>query len=40
MGSTRPNPIHVGWVELDIFLTHHDGLGKKISSIRPNPTHT
>ena len=36
MGSTRPNPTHVGWVGLDLcdglgwvefFLTHHGGLG-------------
>ena len=46
MGSTRPNPTHVGWVGLDwtyvmgwvglgwveFFLTHHGGLGQKISS--------
>ena len=49
MGSTRPNSTHVGWVELDLcdgldlvefFLTHHSGLGQKILSTRPNPTHT
>ena len=44
------NPTHVGWVELgwtyvmgwvrlNFFLTHHDGLGQKIPSTRPNPTH-
>ena len=27
------NPTHVGWVEF--FLTHHGGLGQKISLIRP-----
>ena len=43
MGSTQPM-----WVELDIcdrlglvefFLTHHGGLGQKLSSVRPNPIH-
>ena len=50
MGSTRPNPTHVGWVGLGwtyvigwiglnfFFLTHHDGLGPKISSTRPMHT--
>ena len=27
----------LGWVEF--FLTHHGGLGQKISLTRPNPTH-
>ena len=42
MGSIRPNLTHVGqvgldwtyvmdWVRLNFFLTHHDGLGQKIS---------
>ena len=36
MGSTRPNPTHVGWaglgwVGLNFFLTHHGGLGQKIT---------
>ena len=40
MSSTRLNPTHVGWVGLGwVFLTHHDGLGQKIPSTRPNPTH-
>ena len=48
MGSTRPNPTHVNWVGLDLcdelgwvefFLTYHDGLGQKIPSTLPNPTH-
>ena len=45
MGSTRPNPTHVGWVALgwtyvmgwvglNFFLTHHGGLGQKILSTR------
>ena len=43
MGSTQPM-----WVGLDLcdrldcvefFLTHHGGLGQKIPSTRPNPTH-
>ena len=41
MGSTQPNPIHVGWVGLGcvgFFLTHHGGLGQKIPSIRPMHT--
>ena len=37
MSLTRPNPIQMGWV--GFFLTHHDGLGKKIILTRPNPTH-
>ena len=43
MGSTRPMWVGLdlcdglGWVEL--FLTHHGGLGQKIPSTRPNPTH-
>ena len=37
MSSTRPNPTHVGWVEF--FLTHHSGLGQKISSTQFNLTH-
>ena len=48
MGSTRPNPTHVGWVRLDLcdglgwvefFLTHHSGLGKKIPLTWPGPTY-
>ena len=48
MGSTRLNQTHVGWVGLDLcdwlgwvefFLTHHSGLGQKIPSTRPKPTH-
>lgn len=46
MGSTRPNPTHVGWVDLcdglgwvGFFLTRHGGLGQKIPSTRPDPTH-
>ena len=46
MGSTRPNPTHVGWVGLgwtyvmgwvglNFFLTHHGGFGQKISLTRP-----
>ena len=45
MGSTQPNPTHVGWVGLmcglgwvEFFFTHHGGLGKKISSTRPMHT--
>ena len=42
---TRPNPCGLGWtyvidrVVLNFFLTHHSGLGQKIPSTRPNPTH-
>ena len=25
----QPNPCGLGWVGLNFFLTHHDGLGKK-----------
>ena len=48
MGSTRLSPTHVGWIRLDLcdglgwvefFLTHHGGLGQKIPSTQPNPTH-
>ena len=46
MGSTRPNPTHVGciglgwtsmmgWVWLNFFLTYHGGLGQKILSTQP-----
>ena len=45
MGSTRPDPTHVGWVGLmwwvglgSIFLTHHGRLSQKISSTRPMHT--
>ena len=38
MGSTQPNPTHVGWVRLNFFLTHYGRLGKKIPLTRPNPT--
>ena len=40
MGSTRPMWIgldlcnELGWVKF--FFTHHNGLGQKISLIRPN----
>ena len=48
---TQPNPTHMGWVGLGLTyvmgwiglkknLTHHDGLGQKISSIRPIHTPT
>ena len=45
---TQPDPCGLGWVGLDLcdglgwvefFLTHHGGLGQKISSTQPNPTH-
>ena len=50
MGSTRPNPTHVGWVGsgwtyvmgrvgLIFFLSHHGGLSQKMPLIQPNPTH-
>ena len=35
MGLTWSNPTHVGWVGLNFFLTHHDGLGQKIPSTQP-----
>ena len=47
VGSTRPNPTHVGWIGLDLcdglgwvefFLTYHGGLGQKIPSTRPMHT--
>ena len=37
MGSTRPNltyGVGLGWVEF-FFLTHHRGLGQKISLTQP-----
>ena len=37
MGSTRPMWVGLGWVEF--FLAYHGGLGQKISSTQPNPTH-
>ena len=49
MGSTRPNPTHVGWIGLmwwvglgwvEFFLTHHGGLGQKIPSTWPMHTPT
>ena len=43
MCSTEPNPIHVGWVGLgwvELFLTHHGGLGQKIPSTRLMHTRT
>ena len=43
MGSTQPNPTHVGWVGLgwvEFFLTHHGGLGQKILLTRPMHTPT
>ena len=48
MGSTRPNPTHVGWVRLgwtyvmgwvEFFLTYQGRLGPIIPSTQPNPTH-
>ena len=39
MGSTQPNPIHVGWV--GFFLTHHRGWVKKSPQFDPTqPMHT
>ena len=38
MGSTRPNPTHIGWVGLNFFFTHHGGLGQKISLTQPMHT--
>ena len=36
---TRPDLTHVGWVGLGwIFLTHHGGLGQKITSTWPMHT--
>ena len=38
----QPDPTRLMWVELgwvEFFLTHHDGLSKKISSTRHYPTH-
>ena len=44
----NPDPIQPMWVGLDLcdglgwvefFLTHHGGLGQKISLTRSNPTH-
>ena len=43
MGSTQPNPTHVGWVGLgwvEFFLTHHGRLGQKILLTRPMHTPT
>ena len=51
MDSTQPNPTHMGWVglgltyvmgwiELKKILTHHGGLGQKISSTQPIHTPT
>ena len=45
--STQPNPYGLSWVGLDLcnglgwvkfFLTHHGGLGQKISLTRPMHT--
>ena len=39
----QPNPTQLMWVGLgwvEIFLTHHGGLGKKILSTRPMHTPT
>ena len=45
---TQPDLCRLGWVGLDLcdalgwvefFLTHHDGLGQKISLTQPNLTH-
>ena len=36
MGSTRPNPTHVGWVRLNFFLPTMVGWVKK--SPQPDPT--
>ena len=39
MGSTQPNPIHVGWV--GFFLTHHRGWVEKSPQSDPTqPMHT
>ena len=34
---TQPMWVRLGWVEF--FLTHHGGLGQKLSLSRPNLTH-
>ena len=45
----QPDPCRLAWLGLDLcdglgwvdfFFTHYGGLGKKISSTRPNLTHT
>ena len=43
MDSTRPMWVGLGWIYVmgwvEFFLTHHGGLGQKILSTQPNPTH-
>ena len=40
---TQPNPCGLGWTHVlglvEFSLTHYGGLGQKLSSVRPNPTH-